>query len=43
MPEKNTIIKYKQFEFKVLTVDHRRIKIINVLIHDKERNDDRKK
>lgn len=36
IPEKNTIVNYKQFEFKVLTVDRRRIKLINVNIKESD-------
>lgn len=35
MPEKNAIVSYLEYEFKVLTVDKRRIKMINVTINDK--------
>jgi gliding motility-associated protein GldE len=36
MPEKNATVSFKEYEFKVLTVDKRRIKMINVFIHDKK-------
>ena len=32
IPEKNSIIKYKQFSFKVMDVDERRIKEVNITI-----------
>ncbi|MCF8367569.1 MAG: gliding motility-associated protein GldE [Bacteroidales bacterium] len=35
MPERNTIVRYLNYEFKVLSVDHRRIKKVNVTIHKK--------
>jgi gliding motility-associated protein GldE len=36
MPEKNTVVSFLDFDFKVLTVDKRRIKMINVTINRKE-------
>lgn len=39
MPEKNTVVTYQEYEFKVLTVDKRRIKMINVTINDKTNDD----
>ncbi len=36
MPEKNTVVSFRDFDFKVLTVDKRRIKMINVTINRKE-------
>ena len=38
IPEKNTVVKYENFEFKVLTVDKRRIKMISILV-DREVED----
>jgi gliding motility-associated protein GldE len=39
MPEKNTVVSYLDYDFKVLTVDKRRIKMVNVTINEKkERN-----
>ena len=35
IPERNTVINYLNFEFKVLSVDKRRIKMVNVTIEDK--------
>lgn len=35
MPEKNTVVSYLEYDFKVLTVDKRRIKMINVTINEK--------
>jgi Mg2+/Co2+ transporter CorC len=35
MPERNTTVKFREFEFKVLTVDKRRIKMVNVTINKK--------
>ncbi|MCB0804951.1 MAG: gliding motility-associated protein GldE [Bacteroidales bacterium] len=32
IPEKNTVVSYDHFEFKVLTVDKRRIKMVSVLL-----------
>jgi len=42
IPEKNTVVSYENFEFKVLTVDKRRIKMISVLLNREleESNDD---
>lgn len=34
IPERNAMVQYKNFEFKILTVDNRRIKMINVTIND---------
>ena len=34
LPERNTVVTYLNYEFKVLTVDKRRIKMINVTIND---------
>jgi len=34
MPEKNTVVTFLNYEFKVLTVDRRRIKMINVTINE---------
>jgi putative hemolysin len=34
LPEKNTTVSYGDYEFKVLTVDKRRIKVVKVTIHD---------
>ena len=36
MPEKNTVVSFHDYDFKVLTVDKRRIKMINVIIRRKE-------
>lgn len=35
MPDKNAIVSYREYEFKVLTVDKRRIKMINITINEK--------
>lgn len=35
MPDKNAIVSYREYEFKVLTVDKRRIKMINITINVK--------
>lgn len=35
MPEKNSIVSFREYDFKVLTVDKRRIKMINVTINEK--------
>ena len=41
IPEKNTVVTYENFEFKVLTVDKRRIKMISVLLNrELEETDD---
>ncbi len=39
MPEKNTVVTYQEYDFKVLTVDKRRIKMINVTINEKTEKD----
>jgi gliding motility-associated protein GldE len=39
IPEKNTIVKYLHFEFKVLTVDKRRIKMVGVSLNKKPQYD----
>lgn len=39
IPEKNTIVKYHHFEFKVLTVDKRRIKMVGVSLNKKSQHD----
>jgi gliding motility-associated protein GldE len=39
MPEKNTVVTYLEYDFKVLTVDKRRIKMINVTINEKTDKD----
>ncbi len=39
IPEKNTIVKYLHFEFKVLTVDKRRIKMVGVTINKKKQDE----
>ncbi len=36
MPEKNAVVNFREFDFKVLTVDKRRIKMIDVIIHERE-------
>jgi len=40
MPEKNSIVSYLEYDFKVLTVDKRRIKMMNVTINEKNAKDD---
>ena len=40
MPEKNTSVSFKEYDFKVLTVDKRRIKMINVFINEKKTDND---
>jgi len=35
MPEKNSVVSFHEYDFKVLTVDKRRIKMINVTINEK--------
>ena len=36
MPEKNSVVSFREYDFKVLTVDKRRIKMINVTINEKK-------
>lgn len=39
MPEKNTVVSFLQYDFKVITVDRRRIKMINVIINENKESD----
>jgi len=42
IPEKNTLITYRNFEFKIIAVDKRRIKKIKVKIKDRDEFDEKK-
>ena len=39
IPDKNAIVNFKEFEFKALTVDKRRIKMVHVTINKAEEED----
>ncbi|MEZ5084321.1 MAG: gliding motility-associated protein GldE [Bacteroidales bacterium] len=41
IPERNTVVNYLNYEFKVLSVDKRRIKMVNVTIEDKTIRDEK--